>query len=65
MDKIWYENPSRSEVISRCGGDEQNRMTTQSRQKSTAKKKIYIDNTWRKALILKSPCGRQSENHTS
>ena len=22
MDKIWYENPSKSEVIGRCGGDE-------------------------------------------
>jgi len=31
MDKIWYENPSKSEVIGPCGGDEQNRMTTQNR----------------------------------
>ena len=22
MDKIWYRNPSKSEVIDRCGGDE-------------------------------------------
>ena len=22
MDNIWYENPSKSEVIGRCGGDE-------------------------------------------
>jgi len=22
MDKIWYGNPSKSEVIGRCGGDE-------------------------------------------
>ena len=22
MDKIWYENPSKSEVSGRCGGDE-------------------------------------------
>ena len=22
MDKIWYENPSKSKVISPCGGDE-------------------------------------------
>jgi len=22
MDKIWYRNPSMSEVIGRCGGDE-------------------------------------------
>jgi len=37
MDKIWYRNPSKSEVIGRCGGDEKNRMTTQNRQKSNAK----------------------------
>ena len=22
MDKIWYRNPSKPEVIGRCGGDE-------------------------------------------
>ena len=38
MDKIWYRNPSKSEVIGRCGGDEKKRMTTQNRQKSNAKK---------------------------
>jgi len=25
MDKIWYRNPSKSEVIGRCGRDEKNR----------------------------------------
>jgi len=24
MDKIWDRNPSKSEVIGRCGGDEKN-----------------------------------------
>jgi len=24
MDKIWYKNPSKSEVIGRCGGNEKN-----------------------------------------
>ena len=24
MDKIWIGNPSKSEVIGRCGGDEKN-----------------------------------------
>ena len=32
MDKILYKNPSKSEVIGRCGGDEKT-MTTQNRQK--------------------------------
>jgi len=35
MDKIWYRNPSKSEVIGRCGGDKK-QMTTQNRQKSNA-----------------------------
>ena len=38
MDKIWYRNPSKSEVIGRCGGDEKTRMTTQNLQKSNANK---------------------------
>ena len=41
MDKIWYRNPSKSEVIGRCDGDEKKRMTTQDRQKSNAKKTNY------------------------
>ena len=40
MDKMWYRNPSKAEVIGRCGGDEKNRMTTQNRQKPNAKKHI-------------------------
>ena len=39
MDKIGIENPSKSEVIDRCDGDEKPRMTTQNRQMSNAKKK--------------------------
>ena len=39
--KSGIENPSKSEVIGRCGGDEKNRMTTQNQQKSNAKN-IYI-----------------------
>ena len=41
MDKIWYRNPSNSEVIGRCGGDEKT-MTTQNGQKSNANKKLKI-----------------------
>jgi len=39
MDKLWDRNPSKSEVIDRCGGDETTRMATQNRHKSNAKKK--------------------------
>ena len=38
MDNISDGNPSMSEVIGRCDGDEKKRMTTQNQQKSNAKK---------------------------
>ena len=41
MDKIWYINPSKSEVIGRCGGYEKTRMITQNRQKT---KKAHTKN---------------------
>ena len=44
MDTIWYRNPSTSEVIGSCGGDEKKRMTTQNRQKSNAKKQLHVSN---------------------
>jgi len=53
MDKIWYRNPSKSEVIGHCGArDEKPKMTTQNRQKLNDKKKgkketnkVYICNS--------------------
>ena len=56
------ENPSKSEVIGRCGGDDKKRMITQNRQKSNAKKnkklfkkskedkQQFIDNTFKVAV---------------
>ena len=41
MDKICYRNPSKSEVIGRCGGDGKKRMTTQNRQKSRTLKHTH------------------------
>ena len=39
MDKIWYRNPSKSEVNGRnVAGMKKTRMKTQNRQKSNAKK---------------------------
>jgi len=40
MDKNWYRNPSKWEVIGLCGGDDK-RMTTQNRLKSNAKNYSY------------------------
>ena len=45
MDKIWYRNASKSEVNGRCDGGGKKRMTTQSRQKSNAKKNKKIKQT--------------------
>ena len=33
MDKIWYRNPSKSEVIGRCGGDEKNEWSRRTDKK--------------------------------
>ena len=51
MDKILYRNPSKSEVIRRCGGDEKTRMTTQNRQKSNAKKGTLYSLTYNVSLM--------------
>ena len=40
--KSGIENPSKSEVIGRCGGDEKYLMTSQNRQKSNAKKNLFF-----------------------
>ena len=39
MDKIWYRNPSKSEVIGRCGGDEKIDWPRRTDKKLKAKKK--------------------------
>ena len=44
MDKIWDENPSKSEVIGRCGGDKKNegsRRTDISRTLKKHKKQTF------------------------
>ena len=37
MDKIWYRNPSKSEVIGRCGGDEKPNDHAEPRKSRTIK----------------------------
>jgi len=39
MDKIWYRNPSKSEVIGRCGGDLKTEWPRRADKKSNAKNK--------------------------
>ena len=51
MDKILYRNLSKSEVIGRRGW--KNRMTTQNRQKSKAKKRQILDLDKRDKSYLK------------
>ena len=38
MDKIWYRNPSMSEVIGRCGGDEKAEWPRRTDKSGTLKK---------------------------
>jgi len=49
MDKIWYENPSKSEVIGPCGRDEKTKWPSRTDKKSNAK---TIKNTCSSANIL-------------
>ena len=72
MDKIWDRNPSKSEVIGRCGGDEKNkrpRRTDKSRtlKKQKNKKLLYIfmagwciSHLNRKVYTVKSKATEQS-----
>ena len=53
MDKIWYRNPSKSEVIGRCGGGDEKpewpRRTDKSRTlKFTPKKQLWTNHIWNK-----------------
>ena len=57
MDKIWYRNPSMSEVI---GGDEK-RMTTQNRQNRTLKTPTKKRPSLCRLLKYRSQC----RNHLS
>ena len=48
MDKIWYRNPSMSEVIGRCGGDEKTewpRKIDKSRTLKKQKKRMKVSPT--------------------
>ena len=57
MDKIWYRNPSKSEIIGRCGGDEKTRMTTQNRQKSNtkiSKTKLHVKKCSTSEIVIPS-----------
>ena len=38
MDKIWYRNPSKSDVIGRCGEDEKTEWPRRTNKMSNAKK---------------------------
>jgi len=57
MNKIWYRNPLKSEVIGSCGGDEKNvwpRKTDKSRTLKKEKRKKRHKKTklpWRMILV--------------
>jgi len=45
MDRFWYRNPSKSEVIGRCDGDEKTEWPRRTDKSRTLKTKIYIEST--------------------
>ena len=45
MDKSLYRNPSKSEVIGRCDGDEKNEWPRRTAKKSNAKIKKKLKNS--------------------
>ena len=67
MDKICDRNPSKSEVIGRCGGDEKKRMTTQNRKSRTLKnKKISPMSTKSNSIVKVLTCnGKYSVSGSS
>jgi len=42
VDKIWYRNRSKSEIVGRCGGDEKNPNDHAEPTKGQTLKEIYI-----------------------
>jgi len=42
MDKIWYRNPSKSEVIGRCGGDEKPEWPRRTDKSRTLSKTVWM-----------------------
>ena len=53
MDKIWDRNPSKSEVIGRCGGGEKTDRTDKSRtlKKIKNKNNAYLSNEIMKRIL--------------
>ena len=45
MDKIWIENPSKSEVIVPCGGDEKTEWPRRT-EKSRTKNKLWSNESY-------------------
>ena len=48
MDKIWFRNPSKSEVIGRCGRDEK----TNDQAKPTKVEALQLDNVSQESISL-------------
>ena len=52
MDKIWYRNPSKSEIIGRCGGDEKtNDHAEPTKANHPPQKNIYVKKIITEAVL--------------
>ena len=54
MDKIWYRNPSKSEVIGRCGGDEKKTDHAEPTNSRRLKKKRKISLRYAEQNVVKT-----------
>mgnify|MGYP000243506338 CR=1 FL=1 len=63
MDKIWYRNPSNSEVIGRCSWDEKTNDHTEPTKKSSAKKKGKKSNRWKACPETRGSVHEMSNDH--
>ena len=55
MDKIWDRNPSKSEDIGRCGGDEKNEWSRRTDKSRTLKKKEINYVGYHSVCVIGSP----------
>ena len=46
MDKIWFRNPSKSEVIGHCGGEENTELSRRTDKSRKKNKKIVVSSCY-------------------
>ena len=74
MDKIWVENPSKSEVIGRCGGDEKTEWPRRTDKSQTLKNEhktvedlfsFFLESKYLKLIFVDIVCFCKAVKSTS